>query len=345
MPVEFRCTGCSKLLRTPDESAGKKAKCPQCGEIVDVPTQSQSVVDAAPTKFQQEVAETNPFGHVASSPSVALSNPYESPPISAPQVKQQHLPVLEHRQISFDETLRMCWEVTQNQLGPIALCGLLYLAIAVGTNMATGFIAPIGQAMKEPAVQISGQIVQQVAGFFVNTYLQLGLLIFGLNLVRTGTARVSDMFQVGPYYLRGLGLFLLMTVIYYGVMLVCMIPAFGTILTERPEIIIPAFVVFGLLGFTCGMYAILRMVLAGAFLVDRNTGIRESLRLSDQYMAGNKLATFLLSFVTGIVGMLVVLVTCCIGSVVVAPFMLGVLFPTIYLLATGQPTYKSQLHV
>ena len=37
MALEFRCAGCSKLLRTPDESAGKKAKCPQCGEIVDVP--------------------------------------------------------------------------------------------------------------------------------------------------------------------------------------------------------------------------------------------------------------------------------------------------------------------
>ena len=31
MPIEFRCTQCNKLLRTADASAGKKAKCPDCG--------------------------------------------------------------------------------------------------------------------------------------------------------------------------------------------------------------------------------------------------------------------------------------------------------------------------
>jgi phage FluMu protein Com len=37
MAIEFRCTQCNKLLRTADESAGKKAKCPECGQILRVP--------------------------------------------------------------------------------------------------------------------------------------------------------------------------------------------------------------------------------------------------------------------------------------------------------------------
>ena len=37
MPIEFRCTQCGKLLRTNDDSAGKQAKCPQCGLVLPVP--------------------------------------------------------------------------------------------------------------------------------------------------------------------------------------------------------------------------------------------------------------------------------------------------------------------
>ncbi|MDZ4821335.1 MAG: DUF975 family protein [Planctomycetota bacterium] len=37
MPIDFRCPQCGKLLRTPDNSAGKQAKCPQCAAILRVP--------------------------------------------------------------------------------------------------------------------------------------------------------------------------------------------------------------------------------------------------------------------------------------------------------------------
>lgn len=37
MPIEFRCRRCQKLLRTPNETAGKQAQCPQCGEVQTIP--------------------------------------------------------------------------------------------------------------------------------------------------------------------------------------------------------------------------------------------------------------------------------------------------------------------
>ena len=37
MAIEFRCTKCGKLLRTGDDTAGKHAKCPECGEILVIP--------------------------------------------------------------------------------------------------------------------------------------------------------------------------------------------------------------------------------------------------------------------------------------------------------------------
>jgi len=36
MPITFNCT-CGKTLRVPDENAGRRAKCPACNAIVNVP--------------------------------------------------------------------------------------------------------------------------------------------------------------------------------------------------------------------------------------------------------------------------------------------------------------------
>lgn len=38
MPIETICQGCARKLRVPDEHAGKKARCPQCGMIYVVPS-------------------------------------------------------------------------------------------------------------------------------------------------------------------------------------------------------------------------------------------------------------------------------------------------------------------
>jgi hypothetical protein len=74
------CTGCDHTLRVGDEHAGKKARCPNCGTIVSVPS-----AGAAPSTPATE----DPFGgeteHVAepAKPIADLqepsSNPYESP--------------------------------------------------------------------------------------------------------------------------------------------------------------------------------------------------------------------------------------------------------------------------
>lgn len=37
MPVQFNCTTCQSVIRTPDGSEGKQARCPKCNTIVTVP--------------------------------------------------------------------------------------------------------------------------------------------------------------------------------------------------------------------------------------------------------------------------------------------------------------------
>lgn len=37
MAIETTCENCGKVLRAKDDAAGKKAKCPDCGEIIQIP--------------------------------------------------------------------------------------------------------------------------------------------------------------------------------------------------------------------------------------------------------------------------------------------------------------------
>jgi hypothetical protein len=39
MPIEFRCSQCTRLLRTGDDTAGRMAQCPECGAHTQVPAQ------------------------------------------------------------------------------------------------------------------------------------------------------------------------------------------------------------------------------------------------------------------------------------------------------------------
>jgi hypothetical protein len=87
MPIEFRCSGCSKLLRTPDESAGKKARCPHCRAVVDVPGPAPGGLGAgtpSPDPFSPQPAPLdNPFGTSADGAASAPLNPYASPDAAA----------------------------------------------------------------------------------------------------------------------------------------------------------------------------------------------------------------------------------------------------------------------
>lgn len=71
MPIEFACTHCGKQLRTPDETAGRQAKCPQCGGVVPIPQpQAFAAAPAAPAaEGGQDEFNFNPY----QSPSVGAA--------------------------------------------------------------------------------------------------------------------------------------------------------------------------------------------------------------------------------------------------------------------------------
>ncbi|MFO7900583.1 MAG: DUF4234 domain-containing protein [Planctomycetota bacterium] len=50
MPIQLRCSGCGATLRVGDEVAGKKVKCPKCGEVFRAPAAGDAGADPEPTR-------------------------------------------------------------------------------------------------------------------------------------------------------------------------------------------------------------------------------------------------------------------------------------------------------
>lgn len=64
MPIEFYCSECYAKVITPDETGGKKGRCPNCGAIVNIPAISQSSQPATPPpapKASPKSASADPF--------------------------------------------------------------------------------------------------------------------------------------------------------------------------------------------------------------------------------------------------------------------------------------------
>jgi len=89
MPIEFRCTQCNRLLRTPDDAAGRNATCPQCGATLTIPTPGEGAATPPAEPGPGPPAssgEPSPFGSSVPPPGAGETpGPQPSPsPFSSP---------------------------------------------------------------------------------------------------------------------------------------------------------------------------------------------------------------------------------------------------------------------
>ena len=73
MPIEFQCSNCGKLLRTGDDTAGKRAKCPKCGAVMTIPTPGTHVAPPQPPTPAEQPSSGK------AQPDYAVSSPTFSP--------------------------------------------------------------------------------------------------------------------------------------------------------------------------------------------------------------------------------------------------------------------------
>lgn len=90
MAIEFHCPQCNQLLRTPDGTGGKQARCPQCGAVANIPMQApEGEPDEVPPLADQDNAPPTgdpPVGAGSDTDTMAwapseedTANPYAAP--------------------------------------------------------------------------------------------------------------------------------------------------------------------------------------------------------------------------------------------------------------------------
>ncbi len=310
MPIEFRCTQCNKLLRTGDDTAGKQAKCPECGAVMTVPLPDQGPVPPSRPMGSFEAAPS-PFAAPSAPVAPDSMNPYQSP---APMASQQaaFMPAGEIRptQIDFSETFSRAWAIFSERwltmLGGLFLATLVSLPFYIFMEVSIWVVAPA----LDSAVGVVVLLAAVLLYVLIVCWITIGLQLFTLSVVRGAEARFGLLFAGGRY---------LLAVILCGI-LVQIIVMIGSVLLIIPGII------FGMM-----------LIQAQLLIVDRNLGVIEAMSASRDIMVGNKLTVFAIFLVAGMVGSLFAVVTCFLGMLAVVPYMwlLGIV---VYLGVTGQPT-------
>jgi phage FluMu protein Com/uncharacterized membrane protein len=305
MPIEFRCTACNKLLRTPDDTAGKQAKCPECGALMPIPV---------PAGQPRPPAAGRPFaagaGQSASSAAADAANPYRSPLSDAPRAFVPPSGSFTPSRIDFADVFGRTFRVFGQEWSTCILVFLAFMAIVLGfLACAGGAAAGVAVLANDEAVTVVVIIFAIGATWLFAAWLSIGMRIFFLKLARGDDARVGDLFGGGPFFVTTLLASLLFALAYLGGLVLFIVPG----------------IIFGLM-FSQFNYMI----------IDRNAGVVESLSLSKEFTFGNKLMLFVILLVANLVGQVIVQ-ACAIGMIVVFPF-LSLLNAVIYLVMTGQAT-------
>ncbi len=312
MAIEFRCEQCGKLLRTGDETAGKRAKCPTCGTIANIPAATTEPASPGPPP-----EAGSPFGGGAPIPppdqpaASGDENPYASPGDFDPAAPRQPASQgLEHTILDFGDVFAHQWAIFKIQW-PMCLAGWLVVAVInffVSNILNYGGLF-LGVALGGEDLGGVFSMLGSLFGMLFNVWIFIGQTIFFLKLARGQEASIGDIFTGGPYYMTMLGAGILASIMYF----------FGLLLLIVPGIII---------GLMLSQFYFL--------IIDRNAGVMDSLGRSRELMVGNKLTLFSIYMVSGLLGILLIICTCGVGALAVGPY-LSLLPAVIYLRMTGQP--------
>ena len=227
MPIQFSCTNCNKQLRVADESAGKKAKCPQCQTVIQVPSATAAsglAGSAAPTPVAPPPIAP-PFGN---SPGDAATNPYSAPAAGIPHAKKQAsgMPTA----VGPGEVIEYAWNVWKQNLGILVGITIVVSVVSFGFTIVQNLaMVGLAQEIGMEAAQGVGFLIGFV-GNFVQIFLSIGQTQIVLKLLRGQHAEFSELFGGGSLFLRALGAWIVATLALFAGFLLLIIPGFILIL-------------------------------------------------------------------------------------------------------------------
>ncbi len=298
MSIEFSCAGCGQKLRVSDESAGKRAKCPKCSQVNEIPTSADEddlrlLPEEPPFPAGDSPFQPSPTANPYSAPQAGYDAASE-PPIGG---KVGNVPA------DIGSILNYAVAVWQKNLG--LLIGAT--VVLVGVSLAFAAVSEVIGLMRLREIGILLSIMVNLAAQLVGTFLGIGYTRLSLKLARHQRVEFDELFRGGPQFLPVLGVLIL-----YGLAV-----GFGTLLCIIPGIIL------GLLWWPC-YYLVL----------DRKTTVMESFEVAQMVMRGNMGTVFLVWLLGG--GIVILgLLACCVGVVAAIP-LVTMMYVTAYLMMTGQ---------
>ncbi len=332
MPIEFRCTECGKLLRTPDDAAGKQAKCPACGALVAVPEPA-----AAPPPPPPELPGS-PFGEKPGyAPQPGPVNPYASPAAHAPSVGEAVAAAGISRQLlDLGDVLNRTWEIYKVRWG---LClGVVLLVILVNMVASTVFsvaAAVVAMAARDPLVNIGTQVIDNVCTWLFQTWIGIGQALFLLAIARGQEPPLGLVFSGGRYFGKIVAGALLVMLAAGLPVLVCIMPGLFVLVAAGAEAGLVVMALGGLVAIFPAIYISLMFSQYYYLILDRDLDVLESLSVSRELMVGNKLMLFAIGVVAFLL-MVAGLLACCVGVLAVMPYG-ALLAPVIDRASSGQP--------
>jgi DNA-directed RNA polymerase subunit RPC12/RpoP len=343
MAIEFRCASCQQLLKVPDDSAGKNARCPKCSSLVVVPGASSAGSTAgmsAPLpSASQPIASPPAFpapppppppkppgntpswqfgdagqpaggtGNPFSSGSGAASNPYAaSATVWQPQSAASYgIGEIRPQRVGVDPIFSHAWRVWQDNIGLLAGTTFVALLISAPIDFFTGFVEAMLRENGDNGLAVLVNLGGSVLSFLVDTFLGIGQAIIAIKLARGQRAEFGDLFSGTNQYLPVLLGSLLAGLVGGIAFLACIVP--GVIL--------------------CLMFWPFYYL-----LVDQKASLTDSFGLASKITEGNWGTAFLLALLGLVIGFVGVL-ACLIGVIFAIP-LITLLWATAYLMMSGQ---------
>ena len=333
MAIEFRCTQCGKLLRTGDETAGKHAKCPQCGAVMTIPAAGGAAPPPVPP------GGGTPFSGAGAQPAgtAGSANPYQSPTSFTPLGAGQAPGAITPTTLDFGDIFNRTWSIFKEQWGMCLAGGITAMVISV-LGVVVLFYGPffVAAATRSLLLMTGAVLLGVPAAFVFVTWMIVGVIKFFLAIARGKEAAVGELFSGGSQFVPVVLAGILFSLIGMGVFLVCLMPGI-LVMVVVPVIGKPRYVLGMVVAYVAMFIINLTFSQVYLLIIDREMPVIESFKLSKDLMNGNKLTLFLIWLVAGLGGAILTVITCGLGILAVVPF-LALMAPVIYLAITGQPT-------
>ncbi len=235
MPIEFRCSQCDQLLRVPETAAGKHARCPRCQALMAVPGVATAV--ALPGSETPAISEPGAFPQPPQAQLPGSANPFAGDPVplgSQPGVG--YAPVTPN---AYDPA------ALNPYASPTAVAGNPYSPNSIYPGWRTGlpweneprslgcFFRTMGMVLGSPTQAFS--VMRQYGGLggplLFNVYA-VGMLMALAALIIVPILALVGLFggwnnnnaQAAAVGAAFIGLFAIIGIIFYGVLLTVVMP-------------------------------------------------------------------------------------------------------------------------